>query len=778
MFRDASVPLSVESDAPEVSDERVVLDTKLQAWLKEGTKRAADAKPRVAAVSGDAGLGKTYTGIARADYLILATAHWRLAKQNHETALTLQKTSFWWCGFQSGFRPAVEKHGWQGALGHEKRKKLADELGQIQRDGRPFMCVYGDLTAGMQARGWQVGTSFCPSCPFQKPCRARGHQSQVKKAQEARQIHVSFPELLFDGALATFLRNLAPGNTAAARQHALAKYVGMLDDIPLSSLVVRRQVSVVDLDILIKERREDCVAAETDDTRTFKAYPETEKNLITLLQEIRETLINAKTTTDLKRGLKAVVDTYSEAQLQTGCRQLARIPFYFKKQTARAVLDTKTERQFQVGDEESIRGLPEWLTVGKTKGKHYRHFLTPQTALGLQVRGEMGTEDILFSAVLDKGNLPRVVDEEHGWLAGLLNPDSGIRRLETPKGPALEVLLNPNVNLSSLLFLSATTAPEHVKTIFGDAVDFSIISNKTPAWQPGSRVTQVKNARYTNASFVVKKDGKVVKPGPRARDVVSLIWKEIHAGKSVVLVGRRFWEEEAVLSDLLKPLKDKDFRFENYGKVVGRNDFQNIDTLIITLPTPNREQLEQVASARYRVDFETLDFETRVDGQIRGGAFYLEGDVFSDTRVQKIAEEIISHEIYQTAMRVRPSENPDKAIVLFTNFPTAGLTDRPDTVLCSLPELMAAVEVRAVESIASLWAAGVSVEEITKRLGVSERAVYDDATVQAAVAADRDAKTERDAAIRARADAGESQRALAKAFNVSRAQVQRISNKN
>ena len=801
-------------------------------------RRKDDAKPLVIHVKGVPGLGKTTTQIYTIESLFMATPTWQLAKQCFDDAVAAGKDAFVWDGWDSGFQAAVETRGWKGKLlTVSKRKQLAREFGVVQSDGRKFRCVYADKLPQIRKRGYQPGTHFCPTCAVNAKCKKNGYWSQLKGARKAQHVYLAFPEALFDPALKTWLRNLMPGKTVAAREQALRQRVGSLDDVPIDKLVVRRQVSVEDLDALIAERSEEWIEPETERQRAFKTYAETDLNLLTFLKRIRGVLANGG---DVD-ALNAVLDDYADV-FNVMCHQLARLPLYFKRELSGrrdgtgVLLNTKTGERFQVGEiEEDVEmgvgrreGLAEFFlhvpashnardveihrrykagekvfAIGRemnvpvatikrvlnqmdadadapvltTLNRHYRRFLTPQQALNAvdtawwSKRDGDGNPKLRGTRRLfDPDNLPRVVDEEHGWLAAMLEPGAGIRRIETEGGPAFEVLLNPKPNVQTLIFSSATTNPEHVKAAFGGEADFEVFENETPEWKKDSRVYQLVTARYTKQSFVCNGE-----PGPRVRDFISAVWKEVKAGRKAAFIGRRFWKTD--LKDRIKPLQDAGVPFEHFGAVIGRNDLQDVESLFITVPVPNREALESVAIAVYRQDFDTLDFETRAPGRVSAGRFYVDMPVFADARVQTLAEQLVNDEVEQAIMRLRLNINHDKAAIIMSGYPFKGLTDRADTIFFTLRDLRKVREIRDLQprrSIDRMLADGDSVSDVAEAYGIPRSTLYHDSAVRAAVAAAKAAKPERDAAIRTRAGAGESQRAIAKAFNISRAQVQRI----
>lgn len=171
------------------------------------------------------------------------------------------------------------------------------------------------------------------------------------------------------------------------------------------------------------------------------------------------------------------------------------------------------------------------------------------------------------------------------------------------------------------------------------------------------------------------------------------------------------------------------------------------------------------------------DFETRAPGRVSAGRFYVDMPVFADARVQTLAEQLVNDEVEQAIMRLRLNINHDKAAIIMSAYPFKGLTDRADTIFFTLRDLRKVREIRDLQprrSIDRMLADGDSVSDVAETYGMPRSTLYHDSAVRAAVAAAKAAKPERDAAIRTRAGAGESQRAIAKAFNISRAQVQRI----
>ena len=750
-----------EEDLPAIQVLRDEIPEVFRNWM------GADAggKKRFLLISYDTGAGKSYTMILNSDELLMISPHWELAagnaKVSEEKALglvmkpeDLERYRFLWQGKTAGWRAAALDLGFDpdGEIKTDlkTRRRFLSRFGKVQSDGRTLQCAFGDLVNRYHRNGYEFGTSFCPNCPFREECQQKGYHSQRGRAAKANHVHIAWADVVFDPALKTFA-GLSKSKTLA-----------VVDDLPITEMTIRRAVSLPELDRLISERSEDWVS-DTD----FDFKPDTgeQGGTLSFLKRLRWLL-----TTDGGPGdVKGALDAFQKKTLETARRELARIPFYYSFDDD-GIRDHKGKRTLS---KEEFPELHEWLLKREQTRedaglsflkKMQKVNLTPARALRL--------------GVVDHGNLPAVVDPARGVVNALLDATARVRKvLKTDGARGLELSVKPTLNFQNTVLLSATANAEQVQGMLREGVDFSHEKGPAARWREGCRVLQINTGLYTGESFFKKPNGAAVSgPGPRLKDVVNAVLKEVRADRKVLLVGRKALTSEAVTSVLSPILEHPKVALLNYGAIDGLNDFSDFDTAFLMLPFPDRRELEDRAWAVHREDFDDLDFEKRENVKVSGAGLTMSMTSYSDERVRELALFLMQEQIYQAAMRLRPNLNPDKSIVILTALPIPGLTDRESTIAISFDDLLSVREVRELSflnlpgaTVTADLENGKTVNEIASARGVSERAVRNATRELRAVE-----KRERDNEIKKRGRAGESIRAIASAMGVSVGTVQDV----
>ena len=760
-------PKIKDADLPAVQALRKELSEHFRNWM------GADAggKKRFLLLSYDTGAGKSTAVILNSETLLMISPHWELAAGNAAVSEDkgrkvlgagakpdeVERWAFLWQGKTAGFDAAARDLGFDpdGEIKTdvETRGLFAARFGQVQNDGRNLQCAFGDLVNRYHRNGYEFGTSFCPSCPFREECQRKGYHSQRGRAAKANHVHIAWADVVFDPALKTFA-GLSKSKTLA-----------VVDDLPIGEMTIRRELSLPELDRLISERSEEWTS-DTGLDLDFKPDDGEQGGVLSLLKRLRWML-----STDGGPGdVKGVLDAFQKETLQSARRELSKIPFYYSV-SADGILDHK--RNLTLSKKE-FPELHEWLLKReKTREDAGLSFLkkiqkvdlTPARAIRLRL-------------VNRYKNLPMVVDKARGFLSAMLDATARVRKVNLPIGERiLEISVKPTLNFRNTVFLSATANPEQVQRMLRPGVDFSHEKGPAARWRAGCQVFQINTGLYTGESWFRKPFGRSVSgAGPRLKDVVVAVLRETRRGKKVLVVGRKGLKSPDVKSVMGPILDNPAVAIANYGAIDGLNDFSDFDTCFLFLPYPDMGELEDRAAAVLREDFDDLDFETREQVQVAGAGVTLKMNSYADPRVSELAVSLMREQIYQAAMRLRPNLNPDKSIVVLTALPIPGLTDRDGTIGISFQDLRKVREVRELaavdlpdETVGADLAAGKTIKEIATARGVSESAVWN--ATRAARAID---KEKRDAEIRARSKAGESQRTIARAMGLKRTTVQRV----
>ena len=786
-----------------LSTVRAQLQEDLRAWVAD-----SESPVRFLLVKSDTGIGKTTAVVTTVERLLHVSPTAVLADEAHASALSAERAllqtemsvscqscntgdrdfvnaldgfdfeqgAMRWRARADGFDNARAKSGVYGdvipaavtrddgrketaterserlARGAKRRARLAAACFEPGPDGHTrAMCAMADESEKLERAGWNTGKVLCfKSCDFLDRCSAVGWVSQFQRARKAAQLMVSLGDLqlISDPAFAGFAEAISTRKDAR---------VAVVDDCPISNLAPRRTVSLSQVRKMISERTEGWVPS-VDIPVEFTAALSNH-----FLREIKTMLLSsASHISEIRARLR---ETF---QADIVKRELSSIPFYFylervvgaerKTDNGLFAVCAHTGKRYQRGLGEG-KGLPPELFSGKELGSLYRD--------------SFSAADAIYYRFVRADNLPGISDFEHGWVSAFFDKDVAMRAVRLPcrdgEEPALEFVLQPRLNFKKTIALNATARKSEVEAVLGEEVH--VIKSAKPQWAARSRVYQINTARYTDENFVIRKDGRIAKAGARLRCAVDLISKHARAGKRVLVVGRRWLLDKAIASEMKPVTENADIEILNYGAVRGLNAYSDFDYVFLFLPSPGRSELERVASALYRSEFDNLDFINRRDGVVKRGGFELKMPVYCDERVQKIFEQLIEDNLYQAAARLRPILGEGKTIVLLTAFPVPGLTDRDDTVFFSFEDASAVTDIRDVrprESIDTRLARGGQVKEIAAERGISTQAIYKRKGPQD--------KSERDARIGdlISADPNISSREIARRTGIPRATVNRV----
>ena len=695
-----------------------------RAWL-EKTADADGQTKHLLVLQQDTGSGKTEFAISSVENLLHISPTKVLADEVCARATAFGKETFRWRARDDGWDDALAAAGLSRSelknLDEDGRARLADMCFSPRSDGKPIaMCAYADLASALLERGHRMPTSLCGLCPELERCKSVAFLSQFADAQISKHVFMSFLEIAVDLRFAQW----------AAELQAVMERVAIIDDASPEKLSPRRLVKLREVRDMLKSR-----AGESPSVLFLK-------NFEGILEVDELSAQSAVTALELNGG-DAVASELSQVQITI--EKSGRHVYQLLRKGKRRLNLKQVSEVSEAADGELVDGV------------HHIH---------------LEVETSLKSGFFTPETLPRVSDDAFGWVRAMLTENALVRKTKTDKGErALEIVMPPNLNFARTIAMSATTARDEWAALFSSDKVETTFSGGTAAlpWKPGCKVYQVNRAKYTDRSFFDMHAGEVLGPGPRLGDVIAIIKKTLQQGLSVVFFGRLGMEELLMdgLSSGLSGSELERFEFVNYAKAIGRNDLHRFDCAFATLPSPSVDALKSRCSSRYRADFHDLDFDTRADGVVKRAGFEMETTVFTDTRVQAVAEDIIEEDLRQALARLRPQLFEDKRFYLLTAWPVSGFSER--AVFISMEDMLASEDIRDIkpaQSIAERLANGEDVKEIARETGVSERHVY---RVKGKID-----KSERDAAVREAAAAGKSGRAISKETGLSLGTVQKI----
>lgn len=746
-------------------------------------------------IPSDTGAGKTRAFLAIPDALLYIGMHGAGVDAAAEEARQLRRTVLRWRSRWHGFQEFYEECGGD-------RGKMTDRAFGVFA-GVQNMCAFADRADVLAARGHSVEDNLCRNCPLNQTCWERGYLAQYREAVLAEVVCISLPEvqLLLDAAWASMARRLdrrVDDDDDGADDDAVRvlERIAGIDDATPWSLLVKRFVSFKMLDSMITSRSgipiiENLMAAQgtllPEDVAAF-GLSLSEMFLSRLRDELQAALSAGG---ESRAVFEAFSDSVAVFKKEDGVweqvvKELSKIPVFLIPRFSGGswTVETRDGTSYplvaapgpgQFGFE--VLGVEHRSEI--KRDKLYRCFFS----LGELV--ELGLAGYETQSAVEA--IPAVSDAKHGWVSSLGNL---IREAGCPENAPVsfnllearfEWAVSPHLNFKRTLYLSATAVEKHVKLAVAglrSRVQLFSYSREPLAWMPGCCVYQLVDGKMTEQSFYIREAGKVIGPAARLADFVSVVLAQIQTGEKVLVVAREALRSEA-LKDVMSPLLAAEAAGKvsiiNYSEMVGRNDFSECGAAFLTLPEPSPVELESVCRMLYRGDSKPLSFE-REPGVLESCSVEVKMKMFVDDRVQEVYETLISHYLYQAAMRLRPALNGDKQIVLVTSFPVQGLSDR-GAVLVSWESLLAAeggdvrnaIEWRGEkEDVRDAVAAGDSVQEAAAKAGVSTRQGYRDTAELR-----REIKEQRDAWIRELHAAGKTQTEIADLVGMTQSQVSR-----
>lgn len=747
-------------------------------------------------IPSDTGAGKTRAFLAIPEALLYIGMHGAGVDAAAEEAAGLGRSVLRWRSRWHGFK-ALYEH-----FGGDRDAMMAGAFGVFK--GVQNMCPSADRAEMLAARGHSVEDNLCRNCSLNKTCGERGYLAQYREAVLAEVVCIALPELqlVLDRAWASMARRLDrrvdDDDDDAIEEGALhvRERVAGIDDATPWSLLVKRFVSLSVLESMIMERDERQVVKRLVVARNAARFSDVlafQKRAVSVdfLTALRDALRDAEGGDNLA-VFRAFEKTVSAFRKEKGLweqviKELARIPVYLIPRFSGGSWTVETPD----GETSPLVAAPgpgafgfEVLGVAHRseikRDKLYRCFLSLDDLVAAGLAG--------YDSGAAVAAIPAVSDAKHGWVSSLTDligeagcPENAPVSYDLLEG-RFEWAVSPHLNFKRSLYLSATAVEKHVKlAAMGTRarVQFFSYPREPLAWMPGCCVYQLVDGKMTEQSFYIREAGKVIGPAARLEDFVSVVSAQISKGDRVLVVTREAVRSEA-LKDTMGPLLALEAAGKvsiiNFSEMVGRNDFSAKDVVFLILPEPSPVELESVCRSLYRGDTKPLSFE-REPGVLESCEVEVKMKLFVDDRVQEVYETLVSHYLYQAAMRLRPALSGDKQIVLLTSFPVPGLSDR-GAVLVSWQGLLAAeggdvrnaIEYRGeVEDVRDAVRAGDTVQEAAAKAGVSTRQGYrDTAEVR------REIKETRDAWIRELHAAGMTQREIAETVGCSDRQVRRL----
>lgn len=716
-------------------------------------------------VGADTGSGKTHTILANAGDLLFCAPHGDLADEAMETIVKLgREDAVRWVSRYHGF-----KEGFEAAGGD--RNKLVSFAFEVV-NGKKVMCPFADLAEALVKRGRMPGGSICLNCPLKKDCEVRGYRSQYFEALASSAVFIALPEmqLLLDGDWKELASQIGKERLA------------IIDDAAVWELSVRRSVSMQILREMRAHRNEEW----SDGIQREVAFQKSESGeFITKLHaELSAVLINleqltkaGKVSSAIFNAMKAAYADYTPKQWKKILWQLARTPVYIKFHCIDPMTDTWEAEdgdghRYPVTDDPKHEwGVPSSRLV--RTGVWKRWWLSDAEIAAMPAAG--------FEALADVNRFKPVSAIGSGWAASLGRFIESVGDGENAplgwvsKPGEVEWFVQPAPNFEKTVYLSATADEELVKKMMtAPKVRLQSMPGAPLALQAGSEIFQLSTGRMTEASFFSRAGGEIVGPGPRLADLCALIQKQVDLGDKVLLVGLKALSDAESLSVILSPIrKSANVTILNYGEIVGLNDYADEFNLIfLMLPEPSPGELESAARRLYRGDEKPLNFK-RDERTLSVCGVTVRKQVNVDDRVRAVHMQIIRQKMYQAAMRLRPMLLENKKIVLLTNEPVPGLTDR-DITLFSWEQALAAADIRDVGTVSlqgdikEAVRDGEEVQSVSAAMEVSEK------TVRRAGGNAQAAKERRNARIRAAAEIGMSMSEIAAEEGISRRQVGRI----
>ena len=198
-------PLDLRSAAPPLPTEpRTDRVLRTLAENAPEIRSAFEQQARVVGLRSNTGEGKTENAISIAvdgKHLAMTLPTLPLASQVHDRFLASNTGSQLWFSRWHGYTDENDENGITDVAPVEKRVR-AFELGKV-------VCINPLLCEVSQQKGISARVAVCTHCPVQAECQKIGYLSQIPAAQRTQVLCIAQPKLFIDPSFAGFFREIS-----------------------------------------------------------------------------------------------------------------------------------------------------------------------------------------------------------------------------------------------------------------------------------------------------------------------------------------------------------------------------------------------------------------------------------------------------------------------------------------------------------------------------------------------------------------------------------------
>ena len=628
-----------------------------QGWQEQQGEisKAFDSEHDIILIKADTGVGKDY---AKMSYIVRSDIN---AERFVETVPRIQLGDEKLTDFQrrqhgqANHRVAYQ---WRSVFhNHDNSRPFHIRMSLV---GEGLMCVQPGKFDALRQKGATPQVVLCPSCPVNDTCRSKGYLSQVRKAQGADYLLSAQDGVFFDKALAGFAQKIIKSTDRTA--------TGIVDEVRAIELYSECRLSKSELRQMGKTwdgtpagrfAIEILRALEIGTEPDFKQVRET----VLKLSGSQRKIINQAFT---KHRIHGRAFFSEDSKIFEDGLMLASGAFYPKDGPSSVAIATSAEALAILEE----RGV---AAVFRKEIEAHVLLLSYQQALKFGFYAIPEDEDITS---LDE--FPKLYANEHWTPLHQLQSlfEQYPRTDDTPISYDGETLIfslppEPHPALNKLIMMSATAETEVIaQKVFPDR-EVQVVESEPTKWASGNQVFQIKSGKYPRAS-VLDNDNNLQGFGHRAWEAMCAEIERNPDTTHAVITYKSLVEKMELPANVITA---------HYGAAEGENErYAGAGKFWILFdPRLPPHEVARRARAIYGRDAEPLiyDYDT-------------ESGLYTDARLQGMADQYATGEIIQAVGRARLVRREGITVVILTGRELPGISGRAETTLFDLEDLIIA----------------------------------------------------------------------------------------
>ena len=628
-----------------------------QGWREQQDEisKAFDSEHDTILIKADAGVGKDY---AKTSYIVQSdvTAE-RFVEMVPRVELGDEKVTDFQRR-QEGQNNYRGVYQWRSVFhNHDNSRPFHIRMSLV---GEGLMCVQPGKFDALRQKGATPQAVLCPSCPVNDTCRSKGYLSQVRKAQEADYLLSAQDGVFFDKALAGFAQKIIKSTDRTA--------TGVVDEVRAIELFSECRFSKSELQRIGETWNgtpagqfaiEILQALELGTQSDFKKVRET---VLNLSGGQRKIIIQAFTRHRIHgRALFGEQDKiYNDGVM------LASGTFYPKNGPSAVAIATSTDALTTLSE----KGIP---AVFRSEMDKHGLMLSYQQAIKFgfyEIPEDDTTDGIEAFPKLYPNPQWTPLHQLQSLFEQYPRPD------DTPisyDSESLNFCLPPEIHpsIDKLIMMSATAETEIIRDKVFPERDVQVIETEPTKWMPGTQVFQIKSGKYPRAS-VLDNDNNLQGFGHRAWEAMCVEIERNPDTTHAAITYKSLVEKMELPANVITA---------HYGAAEGENERYAGAGVFWILFDPRLPPHEVARRARaiYGRDAEPLIYD-----------YDAESGLYTDARLQGMADQYATGEIIQAVGRARLVRREGITVVILTGRELPGISGRAETTLFDLEDLIIA----------------------------------------------------------------------------------------